>query len=108
MYSKKFRLAVEETKRKKPKQTISLPFFLIKVFENEVVHPRFGIIISSAAVKNAARRNFWRRIIADEIKKSAENQKDILVIVFKKINEATAEEVKEALRTFGEKIKQNF
>jgi ribonuclease P protein component len=42
-------------------RTIATPYFSLKAKQNGLSQNRIGVIISVAAAKSAARRNFWKR-----------------------------------------------
>lgn len=103
MYSKKYRLPIGQD-MKAAKKIFSSPYFLVKSKDNDCGHNRFGIIISSAAVKKSTERHFWKRRIADYLRKLPNLKKDFLVIVTPEVQKILPETLNNELNKFLEKI----
>ena len=86
------------------KKIFSSPHFLIKVRDNNCGHNRFGIIISSGVLKKSTERHFWKRRIADYLRKLPNLKKDFLLIVMPEIKKASSEILKNEFNKFLEKI----
>jgi ribonuclease P protein component len=85
-------------------RTQKTPYFSLKAKPNGLLKNRIGVIINVAAVKSAARRNFWKRQVKSSIfnfqfsifKKTGRHF-DFLVIFFKKGDSLTKAEFKKEL-----------
>lgn len=98
--------AREAGQRRPASQTVfRSAYFLLKASSNDVLHNRFGIIISTSSVKESTMRHFWKRHIADHLRSLPNLQKDFLVIVSPKIRDASPEDVKKELGIILEKVK---
>jgi ribonuclease P protein component len=76
------------------------PFFSLKAKPNGLPKNRIGVIISVAAVKSAARRNFWKRQVKSDMSRVTCHKAqgfDFLVIFFKKGDSLTKAEFKKEL-----------
>ena len=60
--------------------TIRTPYFVIKISPNKLSYPRMGVVVSSAAIKSAVKRNFLKRQAKAIFKESAKGSKDFVVI----------------------------
>ena len=92
MLKKKYRLPIQET-IKKNGRTIRTPFFLIKVFPNNLPHSRFGVIVSKKVAKEATARNRLKRIIFSCLDPKAKAGADFLIILSPKIKDLPKEEI---------------
>lgn len=104
MYAQKHRLEISR-QRFRGGTVLRAESFSIKAAPSSSPHNRFAIIISKAAVKKAAQRNFWKRLMADGVQKWPNVKKDFLIIVSPKINSATSEDIRRELQEIGERIK---
>ncbi len=77
--------------------TISTPYFSLKAKKNSLPQNRIGVIISVAAIKSAARRNFWKRQIKSILADRRGQGLDFLVILFKRADALTKAEFKREL-----------
>ncbi len=96
MLSKEFRLPFAGN-TKGLKNLYSSPWFLLKSKKNSVGHNRFGVIISASAVRKSTQRHFWKRQILESFRHWPNLQKDFLVIVSPRTENAKSEIVKNEL-----------
>lgn len=86
MLAKKYRLAKEQDIQSvfKKGKTFYGPFFNLKIFKNNLAHPRFCIIISTKISKKAAVRNKTKRqiraILYKNLAKISQNYDTIILI----------------------------
>ncbi len=99
MYARKFKLPLGNF-RPRLKKIFSSRSFFVKSGSNEAGHNRFAIVISSKFVKKATRRNFWKRAVAEEVRKWPNFQKDFLFIVLRPIEEIEPRELKKEINDF--------
>jgi ribonuclease P protein component len=80
-------------------QTVKTPFFSLKSKPTSLAQNRIGVIISVAAVKSAARRNFWKRQIKAGVRRKEEGSRnfDFLMIFYKAGDLLTRKEFKKEL-----------
>jgi ribonuclease P protein component len=81
-------------------RTEKAPYFSLKAKPNGLLKDRIGVIISVAAVKSAARRNFWKRQIKSDMSQATCRKSqgfDFLVVFFKKGDSLTKAEFKKEL-----------
>ena len=78
--------------------TVATPFFALKIKKRTggMNENRIGVIISTAVLKSAARRNFWKRQARVNFKLIPDAGNDFLVIFSKNIKNRTTKEFKEA------------
>lgn len=68
---------------------IETPFFSVRAKNNSLKEDRFGVVIGTHSVKNATRRNFWRRqaksvfLSVTQKKQPTKNQKIDILVVFR-------------------------
>ena len=80
-------------------RSASTPYFLLKFGESGVGHNRFKILIRATVDKRAARRNFWRRRIAEAVKLWPNKNQDFLLIADPKIKKIDPAKLSEELGT---------
>ena len=88
MLKKKYRLPIQEVFQKRG-VSIKTPYFLLKIFENNLPFNRFGVIISKKASPIAARRNNLKRIFFNQAQgfiSLGKIKKDFLFILSPKIS----------------------
>jgi ribonuclease P protein component len=76
-------------------RTANAPFFVLKMKKNGGRINKIGIVISTAVIKSAARRNFWKRQVKTIFKLLPDAGADFLIIFSKKIKDCTVKEFKE-------------
>jgi ribonuclease P protein component len=76
-------------------RTVATPFFVLKIKKGPTDKNRLGIVIGATAVKNASRRNFWKRKARMNFEKLPDVGNDFLIIFSKNIKDCTAKEFKE-------------
>jgi ribonuclease P protein component len=80
MISRVSRLPYEEFRSRDYREIVT-PYFSVKVRRNSLGKNRFGIVIGIAAVKSAARRNFWRRQAKSVFLEMSPKGIDVLIIL---------------------------
>jgi ribonuclease P protein component len=80
MISRVSRLPYEEFRLRDYREIVT-PYFSVKVRRNSLGKNRFGIVIGIAAVKSAARRNFWRRQAKSVFLEASQKGIDVLIIL---------------------------
>src|SRR5258708_4418288 len=78
-------------------RAVKTPHFFLKIKKNNFPHDRIGVVIGAAAVKNAARRNFWKRQAKAVLGTQPSSGRDIVIIFSKKIKEISKKEFRERL-----------
>jgi ribonuclease P protein component len=76
--------------------TMTTPFFVLKIKKGRTKENKIGIIISAAIIKSATRRNFWKRQTRANFKSLPDAGNDFLIIFSENIKNCTAKEFKEA------------
>ena len=92
-------------------RTFATPYFSLKARPNGLPKNRIGVIISVAAVKSAARRNFWKRqvksLVASRESLTARNF-DLLIIFSKKGDSLTKAQFRQELEKALSAAVKNF
>ena len=106
MLAKKYRLAKTKDIEAVAKrgQKIFSPYFLIKIFKNDLPHSRITVIVSKKVSNKATIRNRLKRIITEQLRLNFNQIKtglDILVLISPKI-------LVNGKIVDGEKIKQRL
>jgi ribonuclease P protein component len=78
------RLPYEEF-RARGYREMATPYFSVKVRKNSLRKNRFGIVIGVAAIKSAARRNFWRRQAKSVFLEMPQRGMDVLIILHSRV-----------------------
>jgi ribonuclease P protein component len=103
MIARKFRLPRQKFSERSFDR-INSDYFLVKVFENELGHNRFGVVIGAKVDKRSSRRNFWRRTILHYAKRQVNFGKDLIIIVSPRICELSKNKVEQELEKIFKKI----
>jgi len=61
MLAKKYRVAVQSLKNKKPAKQIRSRYFFLKYFENKLSFSRFGVVVPKGVSALANKRNWMKR-----------------------------------------------
>ena len=77
--------------------TISTPFFLLKIKKNSYKTTRIGVVVGVSVNKAAAKRNFWKRQARAEIALRATGGNDILMMVSPNVRRLTKKQFREEI-----------
>ncbi len=102
MLAKKFKLPLQNHRPSWKNNAIARKgeFFIAKITPNDLDFSRFGIIISSRAVKSAVKRNQLKRIFFNFVRLNKLERvlgKDFLFIALKKNKEPTKSQIENEL-----------
>jgi ribonuclease P protein component len=106
MLAKKYRLPIQSVIGKNGR-AVKTPFFLIKIFPNQLLYSRAGAVISKKFSAKATARNKLKRIIFSELPpllKSTSGQ-DFLIIVNPKIKDLDQKKIAVHLREVFDKLR---
>ena len=99
MLAKKYRLPIQEVFQKRG-ASIKTPYFLLKIFENNLPFNRFGVIISKKTEQKSTGRNRLKRLVLDSLEKFlflGDEKRDILIITSPAIKGLKKEKIIEEL-----------
>lgn len=88
MISKKQRLSYSDFSFRKY-SVLRTSYFSVKIAPNNLSFHRIGAVISSAAVKSAVMRNFWRRQVIAALDIIPGKPKDVMVIFNNRVRDLT-------------------
>lgn len=107
MLAKKYRLPIQRVIQKNGK-IIRAPYFLVKIFSNDLGFFRFGIIISKKVDSRSSARNKIKRIIFQSIrpcpKKQSAGGKDFLIILSPRAGSLKKQELIQVIKETLNKI----
>jgi ribonuclease P protein component len=78
-------------------RTQKTPYFSLKAKANNLSTRRIGVIISTAAVKSAVRRNFWKRQAKSILSDRSRQGIDVLLVFFRQADALTKSEFRKEL-----------
>ncbi len=102
MLAKKFKLPIQNWFKERKKADIRRNgFFVVKFRLNNLSFGRFGVLISSKTIKNAAGRNKIKRIIFDFVRLKKLHlflNQDVLITVLPAVAQLTKLEIEKELK----------
>lgn len=106
MLAKKYRLPIQSVIGKNGR-AVKTPFFLIKIFPNQLHYSRSGAVISKKFSAKATARNKLKRIIFSELTPLLKgvSGRDFLVIVNPKVKNLDREEIAVHLQEVFDKLR---
>lgn len=83
------------------RRTANGPYFSLKQKQNHEGRWRVGVVVGAAVHKSAAKRNFWKRQARETLRAlipQAGAPRDLLLILFPKVNLLTKKQFREKLK----------